>query len=124
MSRELRIFTGQISKPYSDMVFVLDITVKSGDKTFAPTWGMVIGYKQKSLSSADYTSRYEQMMAKSRHDNHDRWHEVIDRGAASGGLMLVCYCPKGQFCHRHLLKGYVADMAQELGYEVEIVPEL
>ena len=28
----------------------LDVTVKSGDQTFAPTWEMVMGYKNGTIS--------------------------------------------------------------------------
>ena len=43
----------------------LDITVKSGDKAFAPTWKMVMGSKQGKITDEEYTHQYTELMRKS-----------------------------------------------------------
>jgi len=59
----MKITTAQLAivKPRGHIV---DITVKSGVKAFAPTWDMVMGYKRGTLSIEEYTKV-------SRHDEEE-----------------------------------------------------
>ena len=77
----------------------LDVTVKSGDRTFAPTWDLVMGYKQGKISEEEYTEKYTQLMRQSWVKNNKRWREVL----GTERVVLVCYCRPGVFCHRVLL---------------------
>jgi len=77
----------------------LDITVKSGDRAFAPTWDMVMGHKRGEISDAQYTAMYLSMMRRSYHDNKVSWQELVARDSVT----LVCFCRPGAFCHRVLL---------------------
>jgi len=43
----------------------LDTTVKSGDGAFAPTWKIVMGVKEGSMSQKEYTQQYYEMMDRS-----------------------------------------------------------
>lgn len=81
---------------------VLDTTVKSGDVPFAPTWNMVLNWKESDKqvdAQAAYTIEYESLMYLSRRANPKRWKEVI----MMDKVALACYCHAGQFCHRLLL---------------------
>lgn len=77
----------------------LNTTVKSGEKTFAPTWDMVMGHKRRILSDEEYTKKYIELMRKSLKENPQRWQEVLSMKR----VVLVCYCQEGKFCHRILL---------------------
>lgn len=99
---------------------VMDITVKSGNKAFAPTWDMVLGYKDKKITEEEYTEQYLSMMRESFKNNHSEWATLlkVDR------LCLACYCKSGDFCHRHLLKEYIANYAEDQHVvPVEIIEE-
>ncbi len=92
----------------------LDITVKTGNKAFAPTWDMVNGFKQGLLSEDDYTREYYRLMRDSYRKNRHEWDKVLTMDE----VVLVCFCGKNSFCHRRLL----ADILAKLGgqYEGEI----
>lgn len=79
---------------------LLDTTAKSGDKTFAPTWDMVMGSKNGIITHDQYRERYWDMMKDSVLNNEARWREVMDMDSVA----LACYCPSGKFCHRHELR--------------------
>lgn len=86
----------------------LDITVKGQDpvgKYFAPTWEMVQNYKSGRLSEEEYTKLYYESLI----DNwvhlkgfKERVLGLIERSKKES-ITLVCFCPAGTFCHRHLL---------------------
>jgi len=77
----------------------LDVTVKTGNQTFAPTWDMVRMYKDGELSKALFTSIYEDLMVKSYWDNPEEWKALL----AKDRVVLKCYCRPHTFCHRTLL---------------------
>lgn len=107
----VRIFTSRL---WTKLPYRLDITVKSGDKVFAPTWKMVSDYKSGRISEKEYVEQYYSLMRESYRTNRARWNEVLN----SSIVIFCCYCPSGTFCHRYLLK----DMFLKLGasYEGEI----
>jgi len=94
-----------------------DITVKSGDKTFSPTWAMVMGYKKGTLSWEGYCEEYRAMMRKSYKENKEAWEDLI-KSCNGKELILLCYCPAGSNCHRLLLQGYLGAVATAMGFEV------
>ncbi|MDD3653985.1 MAG: hypothetical protein PHO01_07355 [Desulfotomaculaceae bacterium] len=87
----------------------LDITVKTGDRIFAPTWKMVMQSKAGKLSQQEYAAMYYSLMRDSYVKNKQRWVEVLNMDQ----VVLVCFCPKETFCHRLLL----ADILTKLGAE-------
>lgn len=131
--RTVRITTGQIGKVRSSDMIVIDITVKSGRREFAPTWEMVMSYKDNHLSEQGYTRKYEQMMLGtpgnpgSWERNFGAWRDLLVSAADKGKVIcLVCYCRRGDFCHRHLLKEYLRKFAERhpnLHLAVEVLPE-
>lgn len=99
--------------------YVLDATVKSGEKAFAPSWDIVMGYKKGEISEEEYTQTYLSMMRESFKSQHAAWEKII----LWEKLAIACYCPPGDFCHRHLLKEYVKAWAEKNGLEVTILDE-
>lgn len=80
---------------------ILDITIKSGcDKGWilAPTWEMVNTFKSGLMSEETFTNMYFSIV-------NYRWDRIIPstiEWMKDKNLILVCYCPQGQFCHRYL----------------------
>jgi hypothetical protein len=106
----LKVWTGQAGR--YDGADALDITVKSGDRVFAPTWDMVRGYKRRRISQDLYAGMYRALMLKSYRVNRARWDLLI----AMDEVTLTCYCQPGVFCHRRLLAGFLAKLgAQDMG---------
>jgi len=107
----LKIYTIQISVAkklnLTEDPRYLDITVKSGDKTFVPTWKMVMGYKAGKISEEEYADLYYRLMRESYRKNRKRWDEILSLDE----IILACYCRPGSFCHRYLLK----DMLMKCG---------
>lgn len=85
---------------------IIDITAKSGGKPwiiFAPTWNIISDYKDGRITEQEYTDRYYNLMRNRYKTNRDTFQELISRAICSD-VALACYCPKGEFCHRVLLK--------------------
>tara|TARA_Y100000310_G_scaffold316583_1_gene368493 strand:- start:29 stop:466 length:438 start_codon:yes stop_codon:yes gene_type:complete len=98
------IYTAQLSKAKQlNISNVIDITVKSGHKIFAPTWDMVNGVKNKTLSSDEYTKMYYDMMRLSYKENITEWELILNKDDKIP-IILGCYCKYNTFCHRLLLK--------------------
>lgn len=102
MSKTIDIYTCRVqdhAKLKAQGINWLDTTVKSGDPVFAPTWDMVLGYKQGTITEEQYTEQYKRLMEISWQLHETRWLEVLD----TDRLVLGCYCAPGAFCHRRLL---------------------
>ncbi len=105
----MKVYTAHISYTGPDR---LDITVKSGNKAFAPTWSMVMASKRGEMSEAEYREQYIQKMRHSYLNNHEEWQKLMQQDQVT----LVCYCKPGKFCHRIILAKILAEMgAQYLG---------
>lgn len=78
----------------------IDTTVKSGKGAFAPTWDMVLGYKNGTISEEEYTRMYKDRMRSSYYSNNEEWLSLLK----SDRIAIGCYCPAGNFCHRLILK--------------------
>lgn len=76
----------------------VDVTVKSGNKAFAPTWDFLMDYKRGG-SDQDYIDKFIPLMRKSYRDNKQVWLDLINKDT----VCIACYCGKGKFCHRLLL---------------------
>jgi uncharacterized protein YeaO (DUF488 family) len=105
----VRLFTIQLAqwrKAKQQGIPVLDTTVRTGDKCFAPSWDMVMGVKSGELTEDEYTKLYKLKMLDSIEQNPSRWGEVLKMDSVA----VACYCPKGTFCHRHI----TAEILQKL----------
>ena len=100
------LYTAQFrySGPYR-----LDITVKSAvgwGAVFAPTWEMVRAYKRRNLNPQDfdneYASQYYALLI-SRYSTNEWAFKMLHDKAVTESVTVVCFCRKGNFCHRYLL---------------------
>jgi uncharacterized protein YeaO (DUF488 family) len=118
-----KLYTIQIAKQrlleFSEIVFV-DTTVKSGNKAFAPTWDIVLDYKQGRISWSEYTERYQKLMDQSK----EQWPEEWSKLKALDKVALACYCPAGANCHRHLLMEIVFRDLHKEGVDAVYMGEL
>ncbi|AUR89251.1 protein of unknown function DUF488 [Vibrio phage 1.121.O._10N.286.46.C4] len=97
----------------------LDVTVKSGDKTFAPTWDFLMEYK-KDKDEQKYVDKFIPLMRESYKSNTASWMELINKKEVA----LACYCRAGQFCHRHLLVDILEKLCNHHGINFERGGEL
>jgi len=80
-----------------------DITVKGMDpygKYFAPTWNMVTGIKDGSISEEEYIKQYLQIL-------EEVPTYVFDWLLKPETRTFVCFCSKEAFCHRNILVKYL-----------------
>lgn len=102
----MECYTYQISQWRSLQGFdgvLIDTTVKTGDPRLAPTWDMVWGIKKGTWSERAYTDLYH-----ARLDHY--WFSdplFFDTLCRHPRVAFGCYCPPGQFCHRHLLVSFL-----------------
>lgn len=82
---------------------LIDTTVKTGDPVFAPTWDIVMGVKKGSLTEAEYTEVYRDLMQHSYDTERHQWASLC---LSDEPIAIACYCKSGKFCHRHLLLRY------------------
>lgn len=104
---ELHIYTAQIGKYKGPDAY--DITVKSGDHTFAPTWEIVRAWKQGVIDWDTYSEKYRQLMLESYKQKHKTWDEILRKGV----LTLLCYCRAGENCHRYLLADFLIKLGEK-----------
>jgi len=96
----------------------LDITVKGQDpfgKLFAPTWDMVSTYMKSGKTDGDkqnYIKKYHELIMGVT--NTEAWNKLLNMQY----VVLVCFCPPGEFCHRHLLTYYLQKYGAKYNGEI------
>lgn len=122
------VFTVQISNwrvATERGVLVINSTVRAKHPLFAPTWDMVMGHKQGSVSDDEYRREYYALLDHRLHANVVPWQEffMFNQGRQ---IALGCYCTPGDFCHRHLLVPMLGKLATHwklpYAYFGEILP--
>lgn len=91
----------------------LDVTVKGQDplgKSFAPTWEMVMGIKNNTMTQEQYTQRYVKMLSLLIGEVGEVWEDLKSFALSRGSVTLVCFCKPGAFCHRVILARCAATM--------------
>ena len=101
-------------------IVYLDITVKTGDTTFSPTWDLLNRYKQGIVDNRGYAEEYMTLMRNSFRTNRSRWNEVL----AMDEVVLACYCKAGAFCHRRLLANIFERQCDGTGLEFRYFGEI
>jgi hypothetical protein len=86
----------------------LDVTVKGKDPLgiiFAPSWDMVMGVKNGTMSEAEYSQRYQSLINQilSIKPRHPTIQQILEKYEFEGTLVLVCFCKAYSFCHRYIL---------------------
>lgn len=115
MNHTVTVYTAQMA--YSDPDAV-DITAKT--KHFlAPKWDMVAGHKAgkgderyagqyPALSDEDYTNQYYDLLRQQWERDHVQFLNLLDHDR----VVLKCFCPAGDFCHRHLAVDILEKIAE------------
>jgi hypothetical protein len=86
----------------------VDVTVKSAKgyaRAFSPTWPMVMGYKNGTLTEAQYTEQYLKILDAV---SVEAWRWLYAQ-AVNGEVVLLCFCRDGQFCHTRLITQYATE---------------
>lgn len=94
---------------------LLDTTVKSGIKTYAPSWDIVRGVKSGEITEAEYTVRYIVLLHESYLARRKEWLDLIKKDS----IAIACYCSPGKFCHRHILADVLEKICQRQGIPFE-----
>jgi len=92
-------------------ITLIDTTIKSGNPIFAPTWEMVSSFKNGCLEEEAYTILYVSLIRERWMTHRSEFEEVLKMPKVA----LACYCPAGNFCHRHLLKKAFLRLALQRG---------
>jgi hypothetical protein len=74
-----------------------DITIRAG-LPVSPTWRMIKEYKAGTLSKAQYTTKYIDILEANKQAVYDWITSLPERL-----VVFLCFCPEGEFCHTHLL---------------------
>ena len=93
----------------------LDITVKTGLQMFAPTWDMVMDYKNGKTTREQYSNLYYKKMRKSYKIYRPEWNWLLNQEE----IVLVCFCKPGDFCHRVLLAEILVKLGAEYVGEID-----
>lgn len=110
------IYTLQLSKwrlAKAKGILAIDITVKSGINLFAPDWDFLMAYKNSPKGPDDeeaYRVAYIAKLNRGYRENPQAFLELFQHEL----LVVMCYCPEGVFCHRHLFVTALQQMARKL----------
>lgn len=92
----------------------IDVTVMSSTgraKSLAPTWELVMGHKNKTITNNDYAYAYGALL---NLVSSDDWHWLKKQEDANHEVVLLCYCKDGKFCHTHFIGLYAQALLPEV----------
>ncbi len=105
---------------------LVDITVKSGIKEFAPDWDFLMEYKksnQDAEAQAIYTEKYYAKLNRVWREKPQLFLSLFEKYPDE--VAYACYCPEHAcFCHRFLFVKGLAKMAGKLNLPFEDGGEL
>lgn len=116
------LYTVQMSswrKAMNKGIPFLDVTVKSGDKQFAPQWGFLMDYK-RDLDEDAYTRKFIPLMRENFKNNKQYWLDILSKES----LAIGCYCAKDKSCHRYLLVDIFRKVCEYYNIDFEYGGEL
>ncbi len=119
----MKLYTTQMAKwrKVRDLgIEFYDVTVKSGDKLFAPSWSLLSDYKSSNINEEEYIKRFLNEMRGSFHQNKGTWLDFISKEE----VCIACYCISGKFCHRKLLVDIFEKLCHSQGVEFEYKGEI
>jgi len=103
---------------------LIDITVKSGIKEFAPDIENLYKYKSGIMDMSEYGYLYNKKMIESYEKNIEKWRELEQYR----NIAFACYCGPGCFCHRYLFANLFVNHLQQNNkrviYQGELIPHL
>jgi uncharacterized protein YeaO (DUF488 family) len=97
-----------------------DITVKSGNKLFAPSWDFLQDYRAGKITEAEYTVQYLAKVEPSIKTHPQEWAKF----EGEHNIALACYCKPEDFCHRHIFAGLLTNYLRSKNHIVELKGEL
>jgi uncharacterized protein YeaO (DUF488 family) len=98
----IMIYTARIGERVQGKV--IDITVRNNkDNVFAPTWGLVMDLKNKTITWEQYESKYKELIRFRMQTRTEEFKEIAET-AKNEDVYLVCFCRDERFCHRRLAK--------------------
>lgn len=100
----------------------IDITVKSGDKRFAPYDEVLWAYKRGEVSDEEYAEIYRSKLTKLLHSDPKAIEDLLTAEGEARAVM--CYCTAGKFCHRHIWMEFMQDVADDNGIHFEHCGEI
>lgn len=105
---------------------LVDITVKSGDKRFAPYDDILWAYKRGEVTDEEYTNVYQDKMRKLLLSDPRAFEELLSPSDKEDDheIAVMCYCTTGKFCHRHIFIGILDDIAEDNGIHFEYLGEI
>lgn len=101
-------------------IMMLDITVMTGVKYFAPTYDLLERYKSGQCSTTEYTKEFFALMRESYRKNRSHWDALLNEPVVALG----CYCGQGDFCHRYLMVYILHAIATQRNIQFEYKGEL
>lgn len=111
----LKIFTSQYNYRGPDR---LDITIKGKDPTgvlYAPTWNLLMRYKESKISKEEYTNEYFRLMRERFSNDKDKFLNILVKPR----LVFVCFeKPEENFCHRYMLANILVNFGAEYAGEL------
>jgi uncharacterized protein YeaO (DUF488 family) len=99
---------------------------RKGGSPLAPSWELLRAAKGwrglhqgAPLSWAVYRGRYLEEMAQSQVEHRPYWLEILRRRS----IVLVCYCPDSERCHRSLLAELLVSFGEVNGLRAQYCGE-
>lgn len=118
----MELYTCQMSKHREAAkrgIPFLDVTVKSGNRQFAPTWDFLMKFKKDQNEEAHIES-FIPLMRENFKENKHYWIDILKQDE----LVIACYCRKDKFCHRLLLVDIFEKICNHYNIDFEYKGEL
>lgn len=116
------VWTARVSTTDPD---AYDITIKSGDRVFAPSWAIfkpMLDIRRAGRKATDdewrsYARSYLLEMRTSRRRHPEPWKALLARPR----VVLTCYCTEPERCHRTLLGRFLEKLGATFCGELTII---
>ena len=84
-----------------------NVTVNCSWLAVAPQWNDLLGsYKDGVIDDAEYTSRYMKILESNKASILQGFKMILEQYTGRD-IVLLCWCKKGNFCHRRLLADWL-----------------
>lgn len=83
----------------------VQITAGSGWGNLEPTWTMVMAYKKRKITEAQYLAEYKSRLQRVSRATLKR----LISAAEDDKLTITCYCRDGQFCHTYYILKWLSE---------------
>lgn len=86
----------------------INTTIKSGEWRLAPTWNLLMAYRNGLIDDEQYTVAYNALLEERYNKEPEYFNALSNKDAVAFG----CYCKPGKFCHRHILVKFFEKIAE------------